>query len=362
MNDFSDVAAMFSSKHSARILLQHRSSVCSVDGDTEARSLSDVEIDRDLSCKKDKSLMPGVALNQHVNVVTTSLSLEEVERQLAELDNAPVITKEEINDMLAEQLDEFESSDSDDSIDSSSSNESEKVIMKVLIIGNARCGKTSTIRRFTEDEFHEEYVSTIGADFVEKIIQYDDQLSLSLQLWDIAGQDRFAKFTRGYFREAKGAVIVCDITRANTLDAVVNWKKEIDTCCKDLNQGTEIPVVMIANKSDLLIDPMGALDLGVSMQKCVDKNNIVEWFRASAKSGEHIDDAFRCLIDCMVENHRAEKEKEKEMEMEKKKEKEKIDDDTAKKEESPAPEIIRLSRMPHQHRAVKQHGVACDCN
>ncbi|CAI5734546.1 unnamed protein product [Peronospora destructor] len=336
MNEYGDVAAMFSYKHSARILLQHRSSVGSVDGDTEARSLPDVEVDSD-SRNKDTSPMPVLALNQHGEVVTASLSLEEVQRQLVELDRAPVPTVEEINDMVAEQLDESESSDSQDSVDLSSNDETENVIMKVLIIGNARCGKTSTIRRFTEDEFHEEYVSTIGADFVEKIVPYDDQLSISLQLWDIAGQDRFAKFTRGYFREAKGAVIVCDITRANTLDAVVNWKNEIDMCCKDLNQGTEIPVVMIANKSDLLIDPMGALDLGVNMQKCVDKNNIVEWFREGEGEGK-------------------EKEKEKE------KEKNVNDDDTAKKEESAAPEIIRLSRMPHQHGAVKQHGVACDCN
>ncbi|EGZ13697.1 hypothetical protein PHYSODRAFT_513477 [Phytophthora sojae] len=227
--------------------------------------------------------------------------------------------------------------------------------MKVLIVGNARCGKTSTIRRFTQDEFNEEYVSTIGADFVEKIIEYDEHLTISLQLWDIAGQDRFAKFTRGYFREAKGAVIVCDITRANTIDAVVNWKNEIDTCCKDLNEGAEIPVVMVANKSDLLMDPMGALDLGVNMQKCVDKNKIVEWFRASAKSGEHIGDAFQCLIDRMVVDLRAEKEVEKE--------KQQAGDDKKEEEEPAPPEIIRLSQTPPpKYRAVKQQGFACDCN
>ncbi|EEY55672.1 Rab32/38 family GTPase, putative [Phytophthora infestans T30-4] len=220
--------------------------------------------------------------------------------------------------------------------------------MKVLIVGNARCGKTSTIRRFTQDKFNEEYVSTIGADFVEKIIAYDEQLTISLQLWDIAGQDRFAKFTRGYFREARGAVIVCDITRANTIDAVVNWKNEIDTCCKDLNEGAEIPVVMVANKSDLLLDPMGALDLGVNMQKCVDKNNIVEWFRASAKSGERIGDAFQCLINRMVNDYRNGEDKDK--------------NEEEKPEEEAPPEIIRLSQTPPQYRAVKQQGFACDCN
>ncbi|KAG6970227.1 hypothetical protein JG688_00004968 [Phytophthora aleatoria] len=293
MSEYGDVAAMFS-KHSARIIQQHRSS-SSLGNDSDSPTLTDLEENND-------------AHSVH---------------------SAPT----------------------NESADSSSDDEPETVIMKVLIVGNARCGKTSTIRRFTQDDFNEEYVSTIGADFVEKIIEYDDQLTISLQLWDIAGQDRFAKFTRGYFREARGAVIVCDITRANTIDAVVNWKNEIDTCCKDLNEGAEIPVVMVANKSDLLIDPMGALDLGVNMQKCVDKNNIVEWFRASAKSGEHIGDAFQCLINRMVNDYRIGKEKDK-----------KIHEDDPKKEEEAPAEVIRLSQTPPQYRAVKQQGFACDCN
>lgn len=49
-------------------------------------------------------------------------------------------------------------------------------------------------------------------------------LQVRLQLWDIAGQDRFAKLTRAYFRRAKGAVVVCDVTREGTFDAIVRWK------------------------------------------------------------------------------------------------------------------------------------------
>ena len=360
MSERSDVAAMFSSKHSVRILHGHCSSVDSVVDDSEVRTLPDVEVGTAVPSAPTAFLHPDAAIKEQTESVKARLSLEEVKQQLEELEHAPAPTKEEIQEMVAQYAKNAESSGSEDSSGSSSSSSSSsdcgseptRAIMKVLVVGNARCGKTSTIRRFNQDEFSETYVSTIGADFVEKIVKYDDRLTISLQLWDIAGQDRFAKFTRGYFREAKGAVIVCDITRANTIDAVVNWKREIDRCCKHLNNGAKMPVVMIANKSDLLVDPMGALDLGVNLQKCVEKNNIVEWFRASAKSGEHINDAFQCLINCMVNDLRAQKEEAKNS----------VDESPAKMEEPAAPEVIRLSQTPRQYRAVKQKGFACDCH
>ncbi|DAZ95993.1 TPA: hypothetical protein N0F65_009294 [Lagenidium giganteum] len=278
------------------------------------------------------------------------LTMEEVEEKLKELQKPP--SKEEIDALMAQYSDDY----SDGSACSDSEDDKEAVIMKVLVVGNARCGKTSTIRRFVTKDFTDEYVSTIGADFVEKEIEHDNQLRVHLQLWDIAGQDRFAKLTRAYFREAKGAVIVCDITRENTIDAVMNWKNEIDACCKDLNHGESIPVVLIANKSDLLSNPMGALDIGVNMQKCVDHNGIIEWFRASAKNGDHIDDAFQCLLDRMVQDHRAHAAARASNSLDYE-----SDTDSNSSHARRRDDIIRLSSLPpSRHDATKDS--ACGCN
>lgn len=315
--EFADVVALFS-RPSAFLRQRHLSGANSPS--PMARSTA--------SDAGDDEVPPAAANRERHNGTNSNsnssdqLTIEEVRSRLAELENARSPTKSEIREILA-QYSDYSSEEGEDSthsnngtdaaalscessdIDSESDGE-ETVIMKVLVVGNARCGKTSVIRRLVREDFSDEYVSTIGADFVEKDVPFDAQLAISLQLWDIAGQDRFAKFTRAYFRDAKGAVIVCDITRENTIDAVVNWKKEIDACCRDQNGGETIPVVMIANKSDLLLDPMRALNLGVNMQKCVTQNGIVEWFRASAKSGESVREAFDCLIDRMVANHRTE--------------------------------------------------------
>ncbi|CAM9528132.1 unnamed protein product [Choristocarpus tenellus] len=95
---------------------------------------------------------------------------------------------------------------------------------KILVVGNAKCGKTSIIRRFVSDSFCVTYNSTVGADYAMKDLTVQGGERVRLQLWDIAGQDRFAKLTRAYFRRAKGAIVVCDVTREGTFDAVSRWK------------------------------------------------------------------------------------------------------------------------------------------
>jgi GTPase SAR1 family protein len=93
-------------------------------------------------------------------------------------------------------------------------------IVKILIVGNAKCGKSSIIGQYMSKSFNGKYQSTIGAEFARKDILLElpntKTLGVRLQLWDIAGQDRFQKLTRAYFTHAKGVVIVCDVSRPGT--------------------------------------------------------------------------------------------------------------------------------------------------
>jgi Ras-related protein Rab-32 len=69
-------------------------------------------------------------------------------------------------------------------------------------------------------------------DFALKVINWDQNTVVRLQLWDIAGQERFGNMTRVYYREAVGAFVVFDVTRVATFEAVQKWKNDIDSKVK----------------------------------------------------------------------------------------------------------------------------------
>ena len=83
------------------------------------------------------------------------------------------------------------------------------------------------------------------------------------------GQDRFQKMTRAYFAKARGVVIVCDVSREGTVDAIKNWKREIDhwTNVNGGDRALNIPVILFANKADLLTNAQEAFKTGATMER-----------------------------------------------------------------------------------------------
>ncbi|RKP18332.1 ras-domain-containing protein, partial [Rozella allomycis CSF55] len=124
-------------------------------------------------------------------------------------------------------------------------------IFKILVVGDLGTGKTSIIKRYVHNVFSTHYKSTIGVDFALKVIDWEDGSIIRLQLWDIAGQERFGSMTRVYYKESVGALLVFDVTRPTTLEGVLKWKRDVDDKVR-FKDGSNIPVVLIANKMDAL--------------------------------------------------------------------------------------------------------------
>ena len=87
---------------------------------------------------------------------------------------------------------------------------------KICMLGSFSVGKTSLVRQFVEGQFTDKYLSTIGVKVSRKTVERP-QSQLKFLIWDLAGGDDFTQVGNNYLRGAKGALIVCDLTRAETL-------------------------------------------------------------------------------------------------------------------------------------------------
>eukprot|EP01062_Namystynia_karyoxenos_P031466 TRINITY_DN23355_c0_g1_i1.p1 TRINITY_DN23355_c0_g1~~TRINITY_DN23355_c0_g1_i1.p1 ORF type:complete len:259 (+),score=89.67 TRINITY_DN23355_c0_g1_i1:106-777(+) len=168
-----------------------------------------------------------------------------------------------------------------------------ELLYKILVVGDIGVGKTSLIKRYVHNLWSSDYRATIGVDFaLKEIFDVGSNTTIRVQLWDIAGQERFKNLTRVYYKEAVGAVIVYDISNDSTLESAKQWKTDMDHKVL-LPDGSTIPCVLVANKADL---PNKRSRTGAQMHHICAENQLAAWFETSAKTGEGVDHAFNWLI------------------------------------------------------------------
>ncbi|MHA2365510.1 MAG: Rab family GTPase, partial [Candidatus Hodarchaeales archaeon] len=160
--------------------------------------------------------------------------------------------------------------------------------IKVTVIGEGGVGKTSLIRRWCEGKFNRSYVATLGVDITDKIINVDDKV-FKMVMWDIAGQQLYQQYRMAFYKGTNGIIIVCDITRLESLEALPSWKKEVE---KYVNR--ELPSVLLANKSDLMKSRKILSDEVVKVGQIlvIPPDRI---FETSALSGHNVEIAFNSL-------------------------------------------------------------------
>ena len=59
------------------------------------------------------------------------------------------------------------------------------------MLGDSTVGKSSLLKRYTEDAFLENINQTVGVDFYVHFLEVEPGVRIKLQFWDTAGQERF---------------------------------------------------------------------------------------------------------------------------------------------------------------------------
>jgi small GTP-binding protein len=154
---------------------------------------------------------------------------------------------------------------------------------KICMLGGFSVGKTSLVKRYVQSIFSETYLTTVGVKVDKKTVDLPDR-SVSLILWDLAGEDEVSSLRMSYLRGSAGYVLVADGTRHATLDAALSLRQRVE-----VDYGA-LPFVLLLNKNDL------KEDWAVPDSEIADLRQNGWWVQSSsARTGEGVEEAFNDL-------------------------------------------------------------------
>jgi small GTP-binding protein len=164
---------------------------------------------------------------------------------------------------------------------------------KIIVVGDVQVGKTSLIEKYTRGSFNKDYIKTIGAQYsvYEKELEED---KITCFFWDIAGSKEFHFLRPRFFKNSHAAIIVYSLGENDlgreSVNQISNWYNEIMKHCP------EIPIIIIANKSDLVDDTK--LDYSY-IQEFINENKLLGFFITSVKNNQGINRAFDSIIEAL---------------------------------------------------------------
>ena len=161
-------------------------------------------------------------------------------------------------------------------------NEEFDVYVKILLLGDSGVGKTCLLRRYQENNYKNDFISTMGIDYKTHYLKVDGK-RVKCQIWDTAGQERFHVITRAFYKGAHGIVLVYDISDRKTFTNIEYWMNNIS---KHANQNVQ--KLFVGNKADLI----KKRQTDESEAREVSEKHGTKYFETSAKTGINVEEAF----------------------------------------------------------------------
>ena len=174
---------------------------------------------------------------------------------------------------------------------------------KVAMVGASGVGKTAIVTMYTQHEFSENHVATIGTSYSACRVELENKTVL-LNIWDTAGEEKFWSLIPLYLRNADACVIVFSLVNDESFRALD------DIYAKTVDKSDNVYMVLCGNMADKADD----LNTGPFEDWARDHN--VKFFATSAKTGEGLSELFMDVASALVDsNHRVREDARMEMDI-----------------------------------------------
>jgi small GTP-binding protein len=161
-------------------------------------------------------------------------------------------------------------------------------IFKAIVIGQSGVGKTTLIKRYVHNMFTADHYTTIGVDFQIKEIEVKGKC-VKLQLWDTAGQERFHSIAVSYFRGANAFMLVFALDDLRSYERLPYWMNQVEEHKVSYS-------ILVGNKCDVE-NPVVTEEMVQAFLKTYPH---MVYIRASAKTGQSVEEAFRNIVEALV--------------------------------------------------------------
>ena len=164
---------------------------------------------------------------------------------------------------------------------------------KLVLLGDSSVGKTALIRRHTTDTFSNTEAPTVVAATTNlKFTRERDSQTLSVAVWDTAGQENFRSLAPIYYQDAQLALIVFSVEESETFNSIGSWIQQV----KDSQ--SDIIILLCGNKNDLE-------NREVSFNTAVARAQELQvpYIETSAKNGEGVKEAFEKLFEEYIDKY-----------------------------------------------------------
>lgn len=162
-----------------------------------------------------------------------------------------------------------------------------KLNPKLVLLGDSSVGKTALIRRYATDTFSNTEASTVVAATTNvQFTRERDSLTLSVTVWDTAGQENFRSLAPVYYQDAQLALIVFSVEDSETFNSISSWIQQV----KDSQ--SDIIILLCGNKNDL-----ENRDINFDTAFARAQELQVPYTETSAKNGEGVKEAFEKLFE-----------------------------------------------------------------